>query len=95
MALVRRSAMHRDEAQIQVSVGAWNQQMGILEDQLSRTSGFVVGHAFTLADVVAGLSVHRWFMTPMERSDLSAVAAYYDRLGTRLGFQKHGRNGIP
>jgi glutathione S-transferase len=95
MALVRKSASHRDEAQIHASVAAWSQQMGILEAQLSRTSGFVVGDNFTLADVVVGLSVHRWFMTPIERPDLPCVARYYDELGKRLGFQAHGRNGIP
>ena len=95
MALVRKSESHRGEAQIQASVTAWNQQMGILEAQLSKTSGFVVGDVFTLADVVVGLSVHRWFMTPMDHPDLPAVASYYDRLGARSGFQSHGRNGIP
>ena len=65
MALVRKSSSHRDEAQVLASVEAWNQQMGILEAQVSNTSGFVVGDDFTLADVVVGLSVHRWFMTPM------------------------------
>ena len=95
MALVRKSALHRDDAQIQVSAAAWNHQMGILETHLWRTTGFVVGEDFTLADVVVGLSVHRWFMTPMEHPDLPAVASYYDRLDTRPGFQKYGRNGIP
>ena len=69
--------------------------MGILETQLARTSGFVVSDKFTLADVVVGLSVHRWFITPIERPDLPCVARYYDKLGRRLGFQAHGRNGIP
>ena len=59
------------------------------------TGAFVAGSAFTLADVVLGLATHRWFMTPMERPDLPAVTAYYDRLDTRPGFRAHGRNGIP
>ena len=48
-----------------------------------------------LADVVLGLATHRWFMTPMDRPDLPAVTAYYERLGERPGFLTHGRNGIP
>ena len=95
MALVRKSTSHRDEAQIQASVEAWSRQMGILEAQLARTTGFLVGDDFTLADVVVGLSVHRWFMTPIDYLDLPAVARYYDKLGARPGFLKHGRNGIP
>jgi glutathione S-transferase len=34
-------------------------------------------------------------MTPMQRAALPAVEAYYERLTERLGFQKHGRNGMP
>jgi glutathione S-transferase len=56
---------------------------------------FVTDDVFTLADIVLGLSVHRWFMTPMERPELPAVAAYYDRLATRPGYRLHGRNGTP
>ncbi len=95
MALVRKSPAHRDEAQILASAAAWQRQMGILEARLSVTGAFVAGSRFTLADVVVGLSVHRWLMTPVERPDLPAVARYYDELGARPGFQKHGRNGIP
>ena len=49
----------------------------------------------TLADVVLGLSVNRWFMTPMDRPVLPAVSAYYDRLAQREGYRAHGRNGTP
>jgi len=34
-------------------------------------------------------------MTPMQRPDLPAVAAYYERLSQRPGFLAHGRNGTP
>jgi len=39
--------------------------------------------------------VQRWFMTPMQRPELPAVAAYYQRLGQRPGFCEHGCNGLP
>jgi glutathione S-transferase len=94
MALVRRSPAHNDPAAIDQSVQSWNRQMSILEDQLSATGAFV-GSTFTLADIVIGLSTHRWFMTPMERPSLPAVVAYYERLSERSAFLKHGRNGLP
>ena len=50
--------------------------------------------AFTLADIPIGLSVNRWFMTPMQRPSFPAVVAYYERLSARPAFMKHGRNGI-
>jgi glutathione S-transferase len=68
--------------------------MAILDAQLARTGAYIAGNAFTLADIPIGLSVNRWFMTPLERPSLPAVAAYYERLGERPAFRKHGRNGI-
>ncbi len=38
------------------------------------------GAAFTLADVVLGLSLNRWLMTPFERPNYAALAAYQQRL---------------
>jgi glutathione S-transferase len=94
-ALVRRSPEHTDAAAIERGVSQWNRHMTILDGQLQRTRAYAVGETFTLADVVLGLSTHRWFMTPMERPRLDAVAAYYDRLTERAGFRLHGRNGTP
>jgi glutathione S-transferase len=95
MALVRASPAHADEAAVAASVESWNRHMCILEGQLARTGAFALGSTFTLADIVLGLSAHRWFMTPMARPRLPAVEAYYDRLTERPGFRAHGRNGVP
>ena len=95
MGLVRRSAAHQDADAIEASAASWNRHMAILERQLEKSGDFVAGAAFTLADIVLGLSVNRWFMTPIERPDLPRVRAYYDRLATRPGFRLHGRNGMP
>jgi glutathione S-transferase len=73
----------------------WNAMMGILERHLASTGAFATGEAFTLADVVLGLAVNRWLMTPIERPDYPAVAAYYERLKQRPGFIEHGCNGLP
>lgn len=95
MALVKASPAHRDAAAIEASIATWNRNMAILERQLDRTGAFVCGAQFTLADVVLGLSVHRWVMTPFEHPELPAVRAYYDRLAERPAFLRHGRNGLP
>jgi glutathione S-transferase len=67
--------------------------MAILDRQLERTGPYVCGAEFTLADVVLGLSVNRWAMTPIAHAELPAVRAYYDRLDARPGYREHGRNG--
>lgn len=95
LSLGRGSADHQNPELLAAGIAGWNRHMEILDARLSRTGAFVTGSQFTLADIVLGLSTHRWFMTPMERPDLPAVAAYYERLSGRSGFQLHGRNGIP
>jgi glutathione S-transferase len=69
--------------------------MSILNRQLENTEAYVAGSEFTLADIPIGLSVHRWFATPIERTAFPAVSAYYERLSLRPAFMAHGRNGLP
>jgi glutathione S-transferase len=95
MALVRASPAHTDGAAIAASRQSWNEHMALLDSQLADTCAFVSGPVFTLADIVLGLSTHRWLMTPMDRPELPAVGAYYERLSARPGFLLHGRNGTP
>lgn len=94
MALVRGSSAHTDKAAIEASIANWNRHMEIVDRQLARTGEYIVNAQFTLADVVLGLSVNRWAMTPMPRPRLEAVEAYYDRLNERPGYRKYGRNGV-
>jgi glutathione S-transferase len=95
MALVRRSPAHQDATAIEAGIAGWNRNMAILDRQLARTGAYACGDAFTLADVVLGLSVNRWAMTPIAHANLPAVRAYYERLAERPGFLRHGRNGTP
>jgi glutathione S-transferase len=94
MALVRNSPAHRDPAQVAASVASWNRHIGILDAQLGATGAYAAAGSFTLADVVLGLSVNRWMMTPMDKPDVPNVAAYYDLLAQRPGFRTYGRNGV-
>ena len=95
MALVRQSPAHTDKPAIESSRHNWSRHMQILDAQLDKTGAYVAGSAFTLADVVLGLSVHRWLMTPMVRPELPAVAAYTERLRQRAGFQQHAAKDTP
>lgn len=95
MARVRQSPAHTDRAAIEASIAGWNRHMAMLDAQLAKTGAFAAGAGFTLADIVLGLATHRWFAAPMDRPELPAVAAYYERLSERPGFRAHGRNGMP
>ncbi len=95
MGLVRQSPAHRDAAAIEASLDSWNRHMQILDTQLAHTGAYVAGPAFTLADIVLGLSVHRWLMTPIVRPELPAVASYVRRLSQRPAFMPHASKGTP
>ena len=96
MGLVRRGPAFADPGAIAASLRDWAAKWRILEGQLAATGGHVVGAAFTLADIVLGLSYNRWLMTPVDpRPDFPAIAAWYARLGPRPGFRDHCANGVP
>jgi glutathione S-transferase len=95
MARVRQSPDHADLGQLRAGVAEWTRHMQMLEARLAVTGAYAAGAQFTLADVVLGLSVNRWFMTPCDKPALPEVAAYYDRLAERAGYRAHGRNGVP
>lgn len=94
LGLVRQSPAHADPRAIAASAAAWNRLMGMLDAQLARGGPYVAGDAFTLADIVLGLSTNRWRMTPIERPSLPAVDAWFDRLCERPAFLAHGHNGV-
>jgi glutathione S-transferase len=93
MSLVRKSPAHADPAQVERSVAEWNRHMGILEGQLQKTGAFAAGAAFSLADIVLGLSLNRWLMTPIARPDYPAIRAYAGLLRERSGCQAYCMNG--
>ncbi|MGH8438388.1 MAG: glutathione S-transferase family protein [Pseudomonas sp.] len=95
LSLVRKSPAHQNPEALAAACANWVRNMSILDRQLERTGDYVSGEAFSLADIPIGLSVNRWFQTPLERPSLPAVQAYYDRLNGREGYRLYGRNGTP
>lgn len=95
LALARKDPAHTDPERIVASTESWNRQVGILDGQLRKTGAHAAGADFTLADIVIGLSVHRWLSTPMARPDLPAVLRYYDRLNARPAFPAHAQPEVP
>jgi glutathione S-transferase len=94
-ALVRNNPALATPAEVDASLREWSKNIGILNRQLE-TTAYVAGEHFTLADMPIGLSVNRWFMTPVPgRPAYPAVSAYFDRLTHRPAFMRHGRNGVP
>lgn len=84
------SAIAKEAAE--ASAAAFNGAVQIVNAALVDGRDFLCG-SFSLADIVIGLSLHRWKSTPMERPKLTHVEAYYTRLCERPGFQRYGRDG--
>jgi glutathione S-transferase len=94
-ALVRHSPAHCDPAAIAASVDAWNRCMRMLDDHFAQGGPFITGEFFTLADVVLGLSTHRWLHSPIDKPHLDAVHGYYQRLSVRPAFRAHVHTDVP
>jgi glutathione S-transferase len=95
LALVRKSPYHQDAEAIAASSANWAKHIGILNQQLESTGAFVAGQDFSLADIPIGLSVNRWFSTPLAHPHFPAVSDYFERLTQRPGCLTHCRNGTP
>jgi glutathione S-transferase len=94
-ATVRKSPKHTDLVAIAASIESWNRCMRILDAHFAHGGQFVTGEYFTLADVVLGLSTHRWLQSPIDRPHLDAVLGYYQRLSVRPAFRAHVHADVP
>jgi glutathione S-transferase len=85
-AYVRTPAQKRDLASIeparQQAAATWAILARVLE-----TRPYVAGDRLTMGDIPLGVWVHRWFALPIERPDLPALAAWYERLKQRPGYR--------
>jgi glutathione S-transferase len=92
-ATVRKNPNFQEEKQIASSWNAFCSAIQVLDRELARTGAYIAGPAFTCADIVIGLSIHRWTSIPLERPHLQEIERYYDRLCEREGFRVYGRDG--
>lgn len=95
LGLARKSKAHADPTAIVASIESWNRHMRILDEHFAHGGQFVTGEFFTLADVVLGLSTHRWLHTPMDRPHLDALHGYYQRLSVRPAFRAQVDPEVP
>lgn len=86
MTLVRGSSDF-SHAQVEASLVAWNELMLRLDRQLGITQAFVAGDTFTIADVVIGVSLQRWLLSPIERPPAPHLEGYRARLLERPAMQ--------
>ncbi|WP_116131877.1 glutathione S-transferase family protein [Tropicimonas sp. IMCC34043] len=86
--LIRRPAAERDPAAIARAVTDLEQTLGIAESRLAEHP-YLVGSDFSLADILLGHVLYRYYDIDIARAELPALAAYYQRLTERPPFREH------
>jgi glutathione S-transferase len=65
----------------------------IIEDEV-KDRPYLAGDHLSLAEIVLGTQIYRWFAFPIERPELPNLRAWYDRMHQRPGFKKHIETAI-
>ncbi len=87
--LVRTPADKQDWPAIRAAAEKLDRIYGILERQVERHD-YVAGPALTPADMAIGVHAHRWFsFENVDKAELPALRAWYDRLLARPAFAAH------
>ncbi|MEE9428868.1 MAG: glutathione S-transferase family protein [Paracoccaceae bacterium] len=87
-ARVRTSAADRDEVILAAAIADFENRLDVLEGQLEGRE-FVVSDDFTLADIVIGHVLFRWFDIDIPRQARPVVEVYYQRLMARTSHVAH------
>jgi glutathione S-transferase len=86
--LVRTKPEARDPAAIEAgrrrALAGWE----IVDDAL-KDRPYLGGDELSLAEIVLGTQIYRWYAFAIERPGLTNLRAWYDRLRTRPGFRSH------
>jgi len=86
--LVRTPPEQRDPAAIAAATVDAGRVWAMVEAKLAGQE-YLFGATPTIADVAFGANAHRWFVLPIDRPDLPALRAWYDRLLTRPPYVTH------
>ena len=78
---------NRDQAAILQAVGTLESELAVGDAQLSRRH-YLCGDNLTLADIMLGHILYRYFDIDIERRSFPNLQAYFDRLAERPAFRK-------
>jgi glutathione S-transferase len=86
-AVVRTPPQKQDKAAIPGLVRALGERYLLLE-RLLEDRLFLLGDALSMADIVNGTTLYRYYEMEIERPALPRLAAWYERLKERPGYRK-------
>lgn len=85
---VRTRAAERDEEALARAIGQFDEYMAQLAGQLANAP-FTCGEHLSVADIVIGHLLFRWFTMDIPRKANPRVEAYYQRLSERPAYREH------
>ena len=85
---VRTEPRRRDTERIAKLALSLGNCLSIMDERLE-TNDYLAGDTLTMADIPYGAMIHRYFNLPVERPQLSAITAWYERLSDRPAYREH------
>jgi glutathione S-transferase len=86
--LIRSTPETRDQGAIEAArrraLAAWT----IVDDEL-KDQPYLGGATLSLAEIVLGTQIYRWFTFAIERPELANLRRWYERMQERPGFKTH------
>ena len=83
MGLVRSAIECQEADEIERGIKRWNRAILLVEAALAERSSFLAADYFSLADIVIGLALHRWRISPINHVEAPQIASYMERLSQR------------
>src|ERR1700722_5597880 len=87
IALYRRAANKRDASVVSKSEALSLSAVRILDQRL-KDRVFLAGDSFTMGDIPAAATVHRWYSLDIDHPELPNVRGWYDLMRARTAFQQ-------
>ncbi len=85
--LIRTPEADQDADKIAAGIELLNDHMALLDAQLEG-SAYLCGEGLTMADIIAGATLYRYFEMPIERPALVHVRRWYETLSARPAYQQ-------
>lgn len=87
IALIRTRAAERDDSAVSTAEAQSLSAVRILDHRLE-DQAFLAGRAFTMGDIPAATTVHRWYSLDIDHPELPNVRRWYDLMRGRPAFQR-------
>ena len=87
IALIRTAANKRDASVVSKSEALSLSAVRILDQRL-KDRVFLAGDSFTMGDIPAAATVHRWYSLDIDHPELPNVRGWYDLMRARTAFQQ-------